>query len=102
MKFLDSALDDVTLHFLNADARSKNIRLSDHPFSSESCLYDKMIICKAVEDRLCKKIDLASRTDLSIRQAVDAIRLLLRIVRQNNLSLDISSAEELLLACIDH
>ena len=59
---------------------------------------DKMIICKAVEERICRKIDLASRDDLTLQQAVDALLLLLKIVRQNNLSVDISSAEKLLLS----
>jgi len=57
-----------------------------------------MIICKAVEERICRKIDLASRDDLTLQQAVDALLLLLKIVRQNNLSVDISSAEKLLLS----
>ena len=97
MKLLASALGDVTLHLLGGDARAKNIKLAVAPSSSKYCVYDKMIICKAVEDRICKKIDLATRTDLSLQQAADAIRLLLRIARQNNLSIEISSAEKLLL-----
>ena len=97
MKLLASALGDVTLHLLSGDARSKNIGLAVAPFSSKYRVYDKMIICKAVEDRICKKIDLATRADLSLQQAADALRLLLRIARQNDLSIEISSAEKLLL-----
>jgi hypothetical protein len=98
MRFLASAMDDVTLHFLSGDGGSKNNRLAVDPFSDESRMYDKMILCRAVEDRICRKIDLASRTDLSLQQATDALRLLLKIVRQNDLSIEISSAEKLLLS----
>jgi hypothetical protein len=99
MRFLASAMDDVTLHLLSGDGRSKNIGLAIDPFSDESRTYDKMILCKAVEERICRKIDLASRTDLSLQQATNALRLLLKIVQQNDLSIDISSAEKLLLSC---
>ena len=99
MRFLASAMDDVTLHLLSGDGGSKNIRLAVDPLSGKSRVYDKMILCKAVEERICRKIDLASRTDLSLQQARDALRLLLKIVQQNDLSIDLSSAEKLLLFC---
>jgi hypothetical protein len=102
MKFLVSAMDDLTLRLREVNERAKNIRAAADPVSSEPTTYDKMILCKVIEDRICRKIDLASRDDLTLRQAVDALRLLLKIVRQNNLSIELSSAEKLLVACIDH
>jgi hypothetical protein len=98
MKSLVSAMDNVTLRLRCENARAKNIRSAVDPFTSESGTYDKMILCKAVEERICRKIDLASRDDLTLEQAVDALRLLLKIVRQNGLSVDISSEEKLLLS----
>ena len=98
MKSLVSAMDDVTLRLQLESARAKNIWPADDPLTSESGTYDKMIICKAVEERICKKIDLASRDDLTLQQAVDAVCLLLKIVRQNGLSVDFSTGEKLLLS----
>jgi len=95
-------MGDVALRLRSANVREKNIRPAEDPVLSKLKPYDKMILCKAVEDRICSKIDLASRDDLTLHQAVEALRLLLRIVRQNDLSIEISSGEELLLACIDH
>jgi hypothetical protein len=91
-------MDDVTLRLVGRNACRRNLTLTDEPISHEPGGYDKMIICKAVEERICRKIDLASRDDLTLQQAVDALLLLLKIVRQNNLSVDISSAEKLLLS----
>ena len=102
MKFLVSAMDDLTLRLRHMNERAMNIRSVIDPGSSELATYDKMILCKAVEDRICRKIDLAFRGDLTLHQAVDALQLLLKIVQQNRLSVDFSSAEKLLLACIDH
>ena len=102
MKFLVSAMDDVTLRLRHVNARAKNIRSAVDPVSSEPATYDKMILCKAVEDRICREIDLASRDDLTLPQAVDALRLLLKIARQNGLSVEISFAEKLLLALARH
>ena len=68
------------------------------PAPGEPGWYDKISLC-AVEERICKKIDLAWRTDLTLSQAADAVRLLLKIISRNNLSIEISPAEKLLLYC---
>jgi hypothetical protein len=52
--------------------------------SHEEIESHQMTVCKAVKDRICKRIDLASRTDLTVQQAIDALRLLLKIVRRND------------------
>ena len=57
-----------------------------------------MSVCQAVEERICKRIDLSSRTDLTNRQALDALRLLRKIARENNLTVDFSPGEFSLLA----
>ena len=97
MKSLVSAMDDVTLRLRCEHVRAKNIRSAADPLTSESGMYDKMILCKAVEDRICRKIDLAARNDLTLEQAADALRLLLKIVEQNRLIIEISPEEKLLL-----
>jgi hypothetical protein len=109
MNFLISGMDCLKLRLYHGNRCSMNIRQIraatdkvgqiDDPAAGEPAWYDKIILCKAVEERICKKIDLASRTDLTLLQAADAVRLLLRIVSQNNLSLEISPAEKLLLYC---
>jgi hypothetical protein len=99
MKSLASAMDDVTLRLRCECVRERNIRSAVDPLKTESGMDDKMILCKAVEDRICKKIDLASRDDLTLQQAFDALQLLLRIVRENGLSVQLSFAEKLLLSC---
>jgi hypothetical protein len=109
MNFLISGMDALTLKLYHGYRRSMNIRqirgvtnkagqLKD-PAPDESGSYDKIILCKAVEERICRKIDLASRTDLTLFQAADAVRLLLKIISKNNLSIEISPAEKLLLYC---
>ena len=109
MNFLISGMDCLKLRLYHGNRRSMNIRQIlavtgkigqlDDPARSDPGRYDKIILCKAVEERICKKIDLASRTDLTLLQAADAVRLLLKIISQNNLSIEISPAEKLLLYC---
>jgi hypothetical protein len=109
MNFLISGMDRLMLKLYHGYRRSMNIRQIravteevgqlDDPAPGEPGWYDKIILCKAVEERICKKIDLASRTDLTLSQAADAVRLLLKIISQNNLSIEISPAEKLLLYC---
>ncbi|MBV8278407.1 MAG: hypothetical protein JO170_24535 [Verrucomicrobia bacterium] len=109
MNFLISGMDCLKLRLYHGKRRSMNIRQIraatgkieqvDEPTRSDPGNYDKLILCKAVEERICKKIDLAARTDLTLLQAADAVRLLLRIISQNNLSIEISPAEKLLLYC---
>jgi hypothetical protein len=109
MNFLISGMDGLMLKLYQGYCRSMNIRQIravtekvgqfDDPAPGEPGWYDKIILCKAVEERICKKIDLASRTDLTLLQAADAVRLLLKIISNNNLSIQISPAETLLLYC---
>src|SRR5208282_225685 len=65
--------------------------------SGETTELNRTIICQAVEDRIGKRIDLAIRTDLSVRQAKRALRLLIGIVRRSGLSIDFSPHEIALL-----
>lgn len=67
--------------------------VADDTLSSRGNEPDKMIVCQAVEDRLCQQVDLASRADLTDQQAMDALRLLLKIVRRNDLPVEFSPAE---------
>jgi hypothetical protein len=97
MKFLDSGMDDLKLRLLDRIAQARNNRQPVETLSKERTESYKMTVCKAVEDRICKRIDLASRTDLTDRQAMDAVRLLLKIVRRSGLPVDFSNAEIFLL-----
>jgi hypothetical protein len=83
-------MDDLKLRLLDRIAQARNNRQPVETLSKESY---KMTVCKAVEDRICKRIDLASRADLTDRQAMDALRLLLKIVRRSGLPVDFSNAE---------
>jgi hypothetical protein len=97
MNFLGSQMVGLKLRILDkvVQAADNSIR-GDIP-STGRMKRDKMAVCKAVEDRICKRIDLASRTDLTAQEVMDALRLLLKIVRQSDLPVDFSSAEILLL-----
>jgi hypothetical protein len=109
MNFLISGMDRLMLKLYQGYRRSMNTRQIravtekagqlDDPAPGDPPWYDKIILCKAVEERICKKIDLASRTDLTLLQAADAVRLLLKIISRNSLSIEISPAEKLLLYC---
>lgn len=63
----------------------------------ETTELNRTIIYQAVEDRICKRIDLAIRTDLTVRQAKDALRLLIGIVKRSGLPIDFSPFEIALL-----
>jgi hypothetical protein len=89
MKFLVSQMAGLKLRLLDSIVQRHVV----DTFSNQRNEPDKMIICQAVEDRLCKRVDLACRTDLTDRQAMDALRLLLKIVRRNDLEVEFSSAE---------
>jgi hypothetical protein len=67
------------------------------PLSNQRTESNPMAVCQAVEDRICKQIDLTSRPDLDDRQVMDALRLLLKIVRRNGLAVDFSPSEVLVL-----
>ena len=93
MKFLAARLPDLKLRLLERMVQeAKENEISD-TLSQKKVELHKMTVCKAVEDRICKQIDLASRTDLTARQAKDALRLLLKIARRNGLLVDFSPAE---------
>ena len=89
---------DLKLRVLERIAQSANVTESPRKLSSEAVALNKTIICQAVEDRICKRIDLAIRNDLTDGQAIDALRLLVRIVRTNGLSIALSAPEIALLA----
>ena len=90
-------MDDLKLRLLDRIAYARNNRQAVETLSNEGTESHKMTVCKAVEDRICKRIDLASCTDLTDRQAMDALRLLLKIVRRSGLPIDFSPAEIFLL-----
>ena len=98
MKFLTSGMADLKLRVLERVAHSANHTQAPHHLSSEAVASNKAMICQAVEDRICKRIDLAKRADLTDGQAIDALRLLIRIVRTNGLSMVFSAQEIALLA----
>lgn len=92
--------------FQMADLKSKlleRIVLFADRFSAVDLLSNQrnnsgpVVVWQAVEDRICNQIDLTSRVDLSDRQVVDALRLLLKIVRRNRLAIDFSRSEVLAL-----
>jgi hypothetical protein len=87
------------MNFRQMRAATDKVGQIDDPVPGQPEWYDKIILCKAVEERICKKIDLASRTDLTLLQAADAVGLLLKIVSRNKLCIEISPAEKLLLYC---
>jgi hypothetical protein len=98
MKILVSHMADLKLRLFERVVQAKRSTQPADTVSGERLESHKMTVCKAVEDRICKRIDLASRTDLTDRQATDAIRLLLKIVRKCGLPVHFSLAEFSLLA----
>ena len=97
MKFLVSRMPGLKLQLLDKIVHARNSTQVVETLSPEEIESHQMTVCKAVEDRICKRIDLASRTDLTVQQAIDALRLLLKIVRRNDLPADFSFAEIFLL-----
>lgn len=97
MKFLVSQMAGLKLRLLDRTNQArKKLDVVDSLLDRRT-EPDKMIVCQAVEDRICRRVDLASRTDLTDRQALDALRLLFKIVRSNALPVDFSPAELFLL-----
>jgi adenylate cyclase len=92
MKLLATQMPDLKLRLLNRIVQRNRKQVSG-TLSQEKNESHKMTVCKAVEDRICERIDLATRTDLTARQAIDALRLLLKIARRNGLPVDFSPAE---------
>jgi hypothetical protein len=97
MKFLVSRMPGLKLQLLDKIVHARNRTHDVETLSHEEIESHQMTVCKAVEDRICKLIDLASRTDLTVQQAIDALRLLLKIARRNDLPTDFSSGEIFLL-----
>ena len=96
MRFLTEGLADLKLRLLERIVQPGNTQARSN-LSSETTELNRTIICQAVEDRICKRIDLTIRTDLTVRQAKQALRLLIGIVRRSGLSIDFSPREIALL-----
>jgi hypothetical protein len=97
MKFLVSRMPDLKLRLLDRMVQARMSTQFADPLSNERIESHQLTICKAVEDRICKRIDLASRTDLTDRQAMDALCLLLKIAKRSGLPINFSPAEFFLL-----
>jgi hypothetical protein len=97
MKFLVSQMAALKLRLLERVVQAKHIPNAEDALVNQRIETDKMIVCKAVEDRICQRIDLASRTDLTHRQVMDALRLLLKIARKSDWPIDFSPSEIFLL-----
>lgn len=90
-------MPDLKLRLLDRIVQARmSTQLAD-TLSKERIESHQMTICKAVEDRICQRIDLASRTDLTDRQAMDALCLLLKIVKRSGLPVNFSPGEFFLL-----
>jgi len=96
MRFLVSQMTDLKVRILDKIVRSEEVLPLDTP-SDATIEAHKMTVCQAVEDRICKRLDLASRTDLTDLQIIDSLRLLLKIVRRSDLVVHFSSGEIFLL-----
>jgi len=96
MRFLTEGMADLKLRLLERIVQPGNTQAPSN-LSSETTELNKTIVWQAVEDRICKRIDLAIRTDLTVRQAKQALRLLIGIVRRSGLSIDFSPREIALL-----
>ena len=97
MKFLVTGMSDLKLRLLDRIVQSRSSAQPDSNAPGESTESHKKIICQAVEDRICKRLDLATRTDLTDREAADALCLLLKIVRRSGLPAQFSNPEIALL-----
>lgn len=97
MKVLVSQMPRLKLRLLDRIVQARNNTHGVDVLSNQRLVPNKMTICKAVEDRICKRIDLASRTDLTDCQVMEALRLILKIVRRSDLPVDFSPEEIFLL-----
>jgi hypothetical protein len=97
MKFLVTGMPDLKLRLLERIVQSRSCTQPDSNLPGQTNELHKKIICQAVEDRICKRLDLATRTDLTDRQATDALCLFLKIVRRSGLPAHFSSSEIALL-----
>ncbi len=83
---------DLKLRLLDKIVQSRYSQASSN-LSSETTELDKTVIYQAVEDRICKRTDLATRTDLTYRETIGALRLLIGIVRRSGLPIEFSPRE---------
>jgi hypothetical protein len=97
MKFLISAIPELHGRLLEKVVQERNSASAVDALARETPEAREMTVCQAVEDRICKRIDLASRRDLTEREVMDAICLLLKIVRRTGWPFHFSAAEFLLL-----
>jgi hypothetical protein len=97
MKFLVSQMAGLKLRILDKIVLpQESISAVDLP-PNQRINSNPMAVCQAVEDRICKRIDLTTRLDLDDRQVMAALRLLLKIVQRNGLAVDFSPSEVFLL-----
>lgn len=97
MKFLVSTIPELKLRLLEKVVQARNSAPVADALANETLEIRKMTVCQAVEERICKRIDLASRGDLTEREVMDALCLLLKIVRRTGWPFHFSAAEFLLL-----
>jgi hypothetical protein len=97
MKFLVSQMADLKWRLLDRIVLPEDGISAVEPLSNQRIESNPMAVCQAVEDRICKQIDLTSRPDLDDRLVMGALRLLLKIVRRNGLAVDFSPSEVFIL-----
>jgi hypothetical protein len=97
MRILNSQMNELKLRLLDRIVEAKHETHSTGTLLRQRIEPTDMTVCKAVEDRICARMDLASRTDLSDQHVMGALRLLLKIARQNGLAVDFSAGEIFLL-----
>jgi hypothetical protein len=97
MKFLVSAMPELNRRILEKAVQTRNSASAPDAVIKETPEARKMTVCHAVEDRICKRIDLTSRRDLTEREVMAALCLLLKIVRITGWPFRFSTAEFLLL-----
>jgi hypothetical protein len=93
MKFLVSQMAGLKLRILDKIALPQGSISAIDPLSNQRTKSNPMVVCQAVEDRICKQIDLTTRLDLDDLQVMAALRLLLKIVQRNGLAIDFSPSE---------
>jgi hypothetical protein len=64
--------EDLKLRLLDRIVQSRTSPQPDSSLPDETTELHKKIICQAVEDRICKRLDLETRPDLTDQQANDA------------------------------
>jgi hypothetical protein len=97
MKFLISAMPELSRRLLEKTVQARNSASAVDALVQETPEAREMTVCHAVEDRICKRIDLTSRRDLTEREVMGALCLLLKIIRTTGWPFRFSAAEFLLL-----